>query len=153
MFNNTIEVLSADAKAQIMSMTNGFPNNEKARIFELFKENEKIGYGYITIPSIMEDQLVLNTIRYNDTKDIYFKHLLSWFELDFAWYDKESKQVMLWGEYDKVKESIVELKELLGNTLQEKYRIIDQEKERNLQLREEMFYGREAREYDPLKHT
>jgi hypothetical protein len=153
MFNNTIEVLSADAKAQIMSMTNGFSNNEKARISELFKENEKIGYGYITVPSIMEDQLVLNTIRYKDTKDIYFKHLLSWFELDFAWYDKESKQVMLWGEYDKVKESIIELKELLENTLQEKYRIIDQEKERNLQLQEEMFYEREAREYDPLKHT
>jgi len=153
MLNNTIEVLSADAKAQIMSITNGFPNNEKTRISELFKENEKIGYGYITVPSIMEDQLVLNTIRYKDTKDIYFKHLLSWFELDFAWYDKESKQVMLWGEYDKVKESIVELKELLENTLQEKYRIIDQEKERNLQLREEILYEREAREYDPLKHT
>ena len=153
MFNNTSEVLSADAKGQIMSITNEFPKNEKTRISELFKENEKIGYGYITIPSIMEDQLVLNTIRYKDTYDIYFKHLLSWFELDFAWYDKKSKQVMLWGEYDKIKESIVELKELLGNTLQEKYRIKDQEKERNLQLREEMLYEREAREYDPFKHT
>jgi hypothetical protein len=136
MFNSTSEVFSADAKDQIMCLTHGIPKNEQARILELFRENEKIGYGYITVPSIMEDPLVLHTIRYKDSKDIYFKHILSWFEMDFVWYDKETKQVMVWGEYCKVKTAIAELKELLEYALHE---------------RMETYMSRDYK--DPFKHT
>jgi len=146
MFSMTNEVYSADAKDQIMHLTKnllGFPKNESLRICELLKMNETIGYGYINAPSGMGDAMILNAIRYKDAKDNYFKHLLSWFELDFAWYDKESRQVMLWGDHDKVKDSIVELKELLENTLLAE---LDKERERRLERADN-------KEFDEFKHT
>jgi hypothetical protein len=164
MFSSTDEVFSADAKDQIMCITknlNGFPKNESIKITELLQTNDKIGYGYVTVPIAMSDALILNAIRYKDTKDIYFKHLISWFEVDFAWYDKELKQVMIWGEIEKVKDSIAELKNLLENTLlEELHKMIveerekEKEKEKNLKKeREWQLQEREDRDYDPFKHT
>ena len=166
MFSSTDEVFSADAKDQIMCITKdlrGFPKNESLRISDLLQINETIGYGYITVPTAMGDELILNAIRYKDTKDIYLKHLTSWFEVDFAWYDKDSKQVMVWGDIEKVKDSIIELKELLESTLiedlkkmRDEDRVKVKEKEKEKVIKKENIdreYWDRERDYDPFKHT
>jgi hypothetical protein len=163
MFSSTDEVFRADAKDQIMCITKdlrGFSKNESLRISELLQINETIGYGYITVPTAMGDELILNAIRYKDPKDIYLKHLTSWFEVDFAWYDKESKQVMVWGDIEKVKVSIIDLKRLLETALlKDLQRMIDEEKKSILKIEimkreysDREYWDRE-REYDPFKHT
>jgi hypothetical protein len=163
MFSTTNEVFRADAKDQIMCITKdlrGFPKNESLRICELLKTNETIGYGYITVPTAMGDELILNAIRYKDTKDIYLKHLTSWFEVDFAWYDKDSKQVMVWGDIEKVKVSIIDLKRLLETALlKDLQRMIDEDKKSILKIEimkreysDREYWDRE-RDYDPFKHT
>lgn len=163
MFSSTNEVFRADAKDQIMCITKdllGFPKNESLRICELLKMNETIGYGYITVPIAMGDKLILNAIRYKDAKDIYFKHLTSWFEVDFAWYDKDSKQVMVWGDIEKVKDSIIELKELLESILLEDLKKMRDEEKKSI-LKIEIMDGEycknqyrdRERDYDPFKHT
>ena len=163
MFSTTNEVFGSDAKDQIMCTTKnlrGFPTNDSLRICELLQTTDKIGYGYITVPTAMDDALILNAIRYKDTKDIYFKHLLSWFELDFAWYDNEIKQVMVWGEIEKVKVSIIDLKRLLETALlKDLQRMIDEDKKSILKIEtmEREYckneYRDRERDYDPFKHT
>jgi len=166
MFSSTDEVFSADAKDQIMCITKnlrGFPTNDSLIICELLQTRDKIGYGYITVPIAMGDELILNAIRYKDAKDIYFKHLTSWFEVDFAWYDKDSKQVMVWGDIEKVKDSIIELKELLESTLIEDLKKMrDEDREKVKEKKKEKVIKKEnidreywdrERDYDPFKHT
>ena len=138
----------------------GFPKNESLRISDLLQINETIGYGYITVPTAMGDELILNAIRYKDPKDIYLKHLTSWFEVDFAWYDKDSKQVMVWGDIEKVKDSIIDLRRLLETALlKDLQRLIDEEKKSILKIEimkreysDREYWDRE-RDYDPFKHT
>ena len=158
MFSSTNEVSRADAKDQIMCTTNnlrGIPKNESLRIFELLKTNETIGYGCINVPPEMGDALILNTIRYKDPKDIYFKHLTTWFEVDFAWYDKDSKQVMVWGKIENVKDSINDLKHLLETDLhKDLQRLIYKEKENIIKRKRELReLVRDDKDCDPYKHT
>ena len=158
MFHSTKNVSSVDAKAQIMNLTVNI-KNETLKIYELFQTQETIGYGYITVPTAMEDAMVLDAIRYKDAKDVYFKHIRSWFDVEFAWYDKESKQVMVWGEYNKVNTSIIELKELLEYTLKEDLkRMVSEDLENERKVKQQARLRRmeerdNEREYDAFKHT
>jgi hypothetical protein len=155
MISSTIEVYGADAHSQILCLANnsrGVVNNEILRLCEPIKNKNTVGHGYITWLAEIEDNLILNAIRYNDREDIYFKHLTSWFDLDFAWYDNHTKQIMVWGEIDKVKDSIDELKQLLENTLRQELQKMkdDDIRERNLQRQLERD---DYKEYDQFKHT
>ena len=152
MFSSTIEVYGADARSQIMCLTNGSMKNEIVRLCETINPNNTVGHGFITLPAEMEDNLILNAIRYKDANDIYLKHLCSWYELDFAWYDKDTKQVMVWGDMEKVKESIVELKLLIENVLRQELQNMKDEdiRERNLQRKLERD---DFKDYDKFKHT
>jgi hypothetical protein len=171
MISITNEVCGADADSQIMSLTNNsrdISKNEILKQRETIKNKNTIGHGYITVPSGMEDNLVLNVIRFKDAKDTYLKHLTSWFELDFAWYNKVTKQVMVWGDIEKVKDSIVDLRRLLETALfKDLQRLVDEEKEnilkkeiqieiilkKEIQIERRVWERDDYYDYDPDKHT
>jgi dsDNA-binding SOS-regulon protein len=126
MFSETKEISSADAYDEVMKYTQNlkaFSEIKKAEINEAFKEKNMTTCGFLTPYENLTEKEILEIIRYNDKKDINFAHLTEWFQLDIICYNPKTKQIIIWGDYHNVKETIEELKEMLTKVFEKKKQI------------------------------
>lgn len=69
-------------------------------------------YGKLMIPFTISDKQVLDMLQYMNNQDITYETLTTMFKLDFIWFDKKERQIMIWGENKEIVEYALTIIEL-----------------------------------------
>lgn len=69
-------------------------------------------YGKLMIPFTISDKQVLDMLQYMNNQDITYDTLTTMFKLDFIWFDKKERQIMIWGENKEIVEYALTIIEL-----------------------------------------
>lgn len=72
----------------------------------------KSSNGNLMIPFTLSDKQVLDMLQYMNNQDITYETLTTMFKLDFIWFDKKERQIMIWGENKEIVEYALTIIEL-----------------------------------------
>ena len=72
----------------------------------------KSSHGNLMIPFTLSDKQVLDMLQYMNNQDITYETLTTMFKLDFIWFDKKERQIMIWGENKEIVEYALTIIEL-----------------------------------------
>ena len=100
-----------DATRIIQDSTNNMqdfsPKQKNIVITNISKDNE-VAFGYLYVNGKTDDAHVLNVLQCRDNKDVHYVHLIEWFELDFIYYVKKEKKIIVFGDsVNKVEDAII----------------------------------------------
>ena len=76
-----------------------FPEPEAEQIRQNIRAQPLVSfYGYMRVPSQLTDQDIVWILSYNDLRDGHFEQVRQLLHLDFVWYDRVGRHVMVWGK-------------------------------------------------------
>ena len=90
-----------DSIRQIDRLTNdmkNFPETLVAEIKQTIRGRTHSYYGYIRMPYNLSDEEIVTILKYKNKEDVYFAQMSALLHLDFTWYDRVGRHVMVWGE-------------------------------------------------------